>query len=35
MNIKKIMTTAAKYMFLAFFLGLLVAILCVAQRLRN
>ena len=35
MNIKKIAITAAKYLFLAFFLCLLVAILYAAQALRR
>jgi len=35
MNIKKIITTTSKYLFLALFLCLLVAILYAAQMLRR
>ncbi len=34
MNVKKMATAAAKYLFLALFLCLLAAILCAAQMLR-
>ncbi len=35
MNIKKIVSTLSKHLFLALFLCLLVAILCAAQMLRR
>jgi hypothetical protein len=35
MNIKKMASLTGKYLFLALFLGLLVAILCAAEMLRR